>query len=278
MPQLQTEFLEAITKDCLPTATQVRKLIFQLRFYPENKELDHKEITKLLKEQLKEDVTIYISNELKEIIRALVKVFETQMIADDVNVEFLTASKPGEKGKPDKVYDWLWDKHYPRWSLEKQWQELVAKADKTDDWLQVEELTPIHRDFKKHLPPTINLDAEINLLVNWSGESCYFLLLNQGTSGNKFCLCPSRDFAPCYELSERQMSFPQQGAKSLSFDSKGKEHFLGIVMEKPLDLAWLRPNSQETVPALDVDRLNELLEKLEQQGNWQMFYKSFEVV
>jgi hypothetical protein len=281
MPQLQEEFLEAVMKDCLLAAPQVRKLIFQLRFNPENKDLKHKEIAALAKKQLAEAGTIYENNELKEIIRALVDTFEAQMIKDEdeVDVEFLKDTNPGKKGKWQLVYDWLWDKYYPRWSLEQQWQELVDKADKTDDWLQV---TPVTRDVR--LPaiyqPTIQRNSHICLLVKWNGENRYLLLLNQGTSGKKLCFCPSQHFAPSGELSQQGMSLPPTGAKakSILFEDVGKEHFLGIVMEKPLDLAWLRPNDQEPVPALDVGRLNELLEKLEQQGNWQLFYKSFEVV
>ncbi len=281
MLQLQEEFLEAITKDCLHTATPVRELIFQLRFNPENKECSNKEIAVMVKKQLKDAGTIYESNELKEIIRALVNKFEAQMIKDGVDVEYLKSNEPGQKGKWQLVYDWLWQKYFPRWSLEQQWQELVAKADKTDDWLQVKEVTSVERDWKKpQLPkPTIPLGAEINLIVNWRGESRYLLLLNQGTSGNKFCFCPSKYFAPSNQLFPQQMCLPQKEVKNpLYFEDVGKEHFLGIVMEQPLDLAWLRPNGEELVPTLDAGRLHELLEKLEQQGNWQMFYKSFEVV
>ncbi|MGB5959523.1 MAG: hypothetical protein WBG73_02595 [Coleofasciculaceae cyanobacterium] len=283
MLQLQEKFIEAITKDCLLAATQVRKLIFQLRFNPENKERSNKEIAVRVRKQLEDAGTIYESNELKEIIRALVNKFEDQMIKDEVNVEYLKSNEPGHKGKWQLVYDWLWQKYFPRWSLETQWQELVAKADKTDDWLQVEELTPIPVDRnvgRLKLPkPTISLNAYINLIVNWRGKSRYLLLLNQGTSGEKFCICPSKLFAPSNQLSQQEMRLPQDDVKHpLFFEDQGKEHFLGIVMEQPLELAWLRPNDQEDLPALDAGRLHELLEKLELQGNWQMFYKSFEVV
>jgi hypothetical protein len=52
MPQFQEEFIEAVMKDCLLAANQVRKLIFQLRFNPENKDLKHKEIAAMVKKQL----------------------------------------------------------------------------------------------------------------------------------------------------------------------------------------------------------------------------------
>ena len=170
MPQFQEEFIEAVMKDCLLAATSVRKLIFQLRFTPKKKALNHKEIAALAKKQLAEAGTIYENNELKEIIRALVDTFEAQMIKDNVNIELLRSNEPGKKGKWQLVYDWLWDKYYPNWLLEQQWQKLVDKADKTENWLQVKEVTPVERNFgRRQLPkPTIPLGIDINLIVNWS--------------------------------------------------------------------------------------------------------------
>ncbi len=279
MSQLQEEFLEALTKECLPSATSLRKLIFQLRFNPKNKELDHKEIATLVKGKLQQSVSKSIGTELKEIRRNLMQVFEPQMSDDGVDVEWLKSSNKGEKGKYPEFYDWLWNKYYPRWLLEQQWQKLVAKAETIEDWLQVT-VKQTERDVRiPKLPSaTIPLNKEVSLIVNWNGENRYLLLLYQGTSGNKYCFCPSKGFAPSGHLSEQKMHLPQKGASPLVFEDQGKEHFLGIVMEKPLDLAWLRPNNQDPLPSLDAGRLNELLEKLEQQENWQLFYKSFEVV
>lgn len=281
MSQFQEEFLEAVTKECLPSATSGRKLIFQLRFNPTQKELDHKEIATLVKAKLQQNVSQSIGTELKEILRNLMQVFESQMIEDGEDIEFLKSDERGKKGKWLRVYDWLWNKYYPRWLLEQQWQELVAKAETIEDWLQVT-VKQTERDVRMpKLPPaTIPLKKDVSLIVNWNGESRYLLLLNQGTSGNKYCFCPSKGFALSGELSQQKMYLPQIGAAapSIKFEETGKEHFLGIVMEKPLDLAWLRPNNQDPVPSLDAGRLHELLEKLELQENWQLFYKSFEVV
>lgn len=289
MSQIQEEFLEAIEKNVLlftnrtkQSAIKTDQLIFNLRFNPRFHASGEEPRTN---EQIYEEVnkqlpanSLPTGKNLQRILECLVNKFEAQMIEDEVNVEFLRSSEKQGGGKWQLVYDWLWQKYFPRWSLEKQWQELVAKADKTDDWLQAE---PVDRNVgRREIPkPTITLNAHINLIVNWRGKSRYLLLLNQGTSGEKFCFCPSQLFAPSNQLSQQKMYLPQDEIKHpLWFKDKGKEHFLGIVMEQPLDLVWLRPNNQEDLPALDAGRLNELLEKLEEQGNWQMFYKSFEVV
>jgi hypothetical protein len=285
MQQFEQNLLETLTRDSFGLSTPVRKLIFQLRFdpkfHPENgiEERQTKQLAKIVKERLNEDVSDRIGTELKWIVRTLASAFETQMINDGVDVELLRSEERGKKGKWLVLYDWLWQKYFPRWLLEQQWQELVAKADKVDDWLQVK---PVERSLRMPEPckSTVPLKTEVYLLVNLKWTNRYFLLLYQGTDGKNYCLCPSKGFAPSGELSEKEMYLPQMGAmtSSMVFEEVGKEHFIGIVMEKPLELLWLRPNDGEPVPALDANRLKELWENIEQQGNLQLFYKSFDVV
>lgn len=285
MKALREKFIASLARDCFATATPARKLIFQLRFdpkyHPENgiEGRNNQEIAKLVQKQLNEVVSNRIGTELQWSVKTLVSEFEPQMKQDEVDIEFLTAGNKGEKGKWLVVYDWLWQKHFPRWLLEQQWQELVAKAEKVDDWLQV---NPVERTLRMPEPrqSTVPLKTEVYLLVNLSWVNRYLLLLYQGTDGIKYCLCPSKGFAPSGELSDKEMYLPQTGAmeQAMCFQEVGKEHFLGIVLEQSLDLAWLRPNEGEPVPSLNANRLNELLEKLEQQGNSQLFYKSFNVV
>lgn len=286
MQQFEQNFLETLTRDFFGLSTPVRKLIFQLRFdpkfHPENgiEERQNKQLAKIVKERLNEDVSDRIGTELKCIVRTLASTFETQMINDGVDVELLRSEERGKKGKWLVLYDWLWQKYFPRWLLEQLWQKLVDKADKVDDWLHVEEIKD--RDLRVPEPrkSTIPLERDVYLLVNLKLANRYLLLLNQGTKGNKYCLCPSKGFAPSCELSDEKMYLPQIGAMapSISFEEVGKEHFLGIMMDKPLNLEWLRPNEGDPAPSLDAIRLKQLWEQLEQQGNWQMFYKSFDVV
>jgi|SRR5919199_1283093 hypothetical protein len=285
MQLLREKFLESLARDCFATATPARKLIFQLRFdpkyHPENgiEGRNNQEIAKLVQKQLQEDVSRRFGTDLQWIVKTLVSEFEPQMKQDGVDIEFLTAGNKGEKGKWNEAYNWLWQKHFPRWVLEQQWQELVAKAEKVDDWLQVKS---VKRTLRMPEPrqSTVPLKTEVYLLINLNWVNRYLLLLYQGTDGMKYCLCPSKGFAPSGELSDKEMYLPQVGAReaSMYFQEVGTEHFIGIVLEQSLDLAWLRPNEGEPVPCLNANRLNELLEKLEQQGNSQLFYKSFDVV
>jgi hypothetical protein len=284
MEALKEKLIASLARDYFATATPARKLIFQLRFdpkyHPENgiEGRNNQEIAKLVQKQLNEDVSHRIGTDLQWIVKTLVSEFEPQMKQDGVDIEFLTAGNKGEKGKWKEVYDWLWQKHFPRWVLEQQWQELVAKAEKVDDWLQVKSERTLRMPEPRQ--STVPMKTEVYLLVNLNWANRYLLLLYQGTNGMKYCLCPSKGFAPSGELSDKEMYLPQRGAMehSMYFQEVGTEHFLGIVLEQSLDLAWLRPNEGEPVPCLNANRLSELLEKLEQQGNSQLFYKSFDVV
>lgn len=285
MQSFQEKFLEEIIREYLSLATPARKLIFKLRFdpefHPENKikPCSNKEIASMVQKQLNEDVSGRIGTELKWIIRTLASNFESQMTNDEVDVELLRSEERGKHGKWQRVYDWLWQKHFPYWLLEHQWQELVAKANRVDDWLQV---TTVERNLWMPEPrqPTAPLQTDVYLRVNLNCENRYFLLLNQGTDGTRYCLCPSQGFAPSGGLFDKEMYLPQISAMvaSMKFQEPGKEHFLGIVVDKALDLQWLHPNDGEPVPKLNANRLNQLWETLEQQGDQQMFYKCFDVV
>jgi hypothetical protein len=68
-------------------------------------------------------------------------------------------------------------------------------------------------------------------------------------------------------------------ARQILFLKKlGKEEFLAIALEKPVNLPWLIPREEEALPEWNAERLKELFEQLEKQDNWQVFYQSFEVV
>ena len=45
-----------------------------------------------------------------------------------------------------------------------------------------------------------------------------------------------------------------------------------------MSLSWLTPREDEALPEWNYERMKELFEHLEPQGNGQVFYQSFEVV
>lgn len=284
MQPFQEEFLKATRKQYLSNAGLTDQELFLLRFNPKFHNINGTEPQ--TNDQIYDKVEKALNktrpngHSLQRIITALIDNFEKEMKDEGVDIVYLKYSEKGKHGKWKAVYNWLWQKHYPRWLLEKQWQQLVDQAHKTDDWLEVQKIS-VDRNFEviEAPQPTIPLKTKICLLVKWQGNRRYLLLLNQGTSGDKLCICPSKSLAPSYESVQKEMRIPHEDVENLlHFTAQGKEHFLGIVMEQPLDLAWFYPHNEEQVPNLDANRLNELVVKLEEQGNCEIFYKSFEVV
>ena len=123
---------------------------------------------------------------------------------------------------------------------------------------------------------------EINL-PNLEG---YFLLLHQGTYPGKeterYLFCPSKAIAPNSRLNEANKMMPQEGSmmfgKGLSFDSVGQEEFIGIVLDRPLNLNWMISSKSAPAPRWDEQKIKRLWFELQKQDNWLVFYQSVETV
>jgi len=111
------------------------------------------------------------------------------------------------------------------------------------------------------------LGSRICLAIE-SDRAGHLLLLDEGTSGKIYCLCPSV-FAPDTRLGAVRTYLPQQGSRYDAFEVSGKpgrEHLLAILTDEPLGLDWM-PNDP-TVPArvlspTDIDTLLARLRNLE---------------
>lgn len=96
----------------------------------------------------------------------------------------------------------------------------------------------------------------------------HLLLLNKGTSGNIYCLCPSR-FAPDTRLKIGCSYLPQAEPPLDAFvltGRVGREHLLAIVTEEPLGLEWMPTSSSSPARVLapiEIDALAERLQSLE---------------
>jgi len=109
----------------------------------------------------------------------------------------------------------------------------------------------------------------------------YLLLINQGVTGEKYGICPSRAYNPDGQLlSSIPMAVPNEKglAKFLRYNAVGDEYFLAIVTEKPLKLSWVRPDSKPNDIAIDEGRLYEIFKQVGQQPSCQVFYKTFQVI
>src|SRR6478672_677850 len=106
----------------------------------------------------------------------------------------------------------------------------------------------------------------------------YFLLINQGVSGRKYGLCPSRAYYPDGNLlgiSPIVLPHVKGLAKSLSYTTPGKEYFLAVVTEEPLSLSWFKPDSDPRDILINESRLSEIFQQVGEQKS-SVFYATFQ--
>ncbi len=110
----------------------------------------------------------------------------------------------------------------------------------------------------------------------------HLLLLDEGTSGALYCLCPSW-FAPETRLEVGLNHLPQQGARYDSFvvsGQPGREQLLAIVSDEPLGLDWMPrdPNvPARTLNRSDVDDLMSRVRDLE-GDHWIALSTYFDII
>ena len=183
---------------------------------------------------------------------------------------------------------------YPQAVQTKFWEFLRTKAKSRTNWLQflteAEKAALLGVNKGLILPPPpekirsrIPTNQSLWMIIDLDFASHQLLLFNSSQQG-QCLLCPSSAYAPNYIMEKSPILLPQKDAwageskEKFVFREAGKEEFLAIVLEKPLSLLWLTPSEKEALPEWNADRIKELFEQLEQQGDWQVFYQSFEVV
>lgn len=125
------------------------------------------------------------------------------------------------------------------------------------------------------------LGSRVCLAIESDREG-YLLLLDEGTTGKIYCLCPSW-FAPDTRLRPGRNYLPQAGSRYDSFvvtGKPGREHLLAVITDEPPGLDWMP--AEPKIPArvlnqADIDMLPALLRNLE--GNrWTALSTYFDVV
>ena len=281
------DFLQAKEKELFPEdergSKQREKLLFSLRFHPDNYQQQHRELAREIKKQLGEDCQNAIGTHIKNVLKTIVAKHQTQMEADGLDTKVLFNLKPGKHGAWKKVYQWLWKQEFPRWLTDWWWSKLQEKAESTTNWLK---FYPPNFDLKKLIVPLAKEEVKATITVNTPHQiqlalpypNCYLLLFNRGLN-TRYCLCPSQAFAPMNKLPREKIKLPQDGAMcpDIRFDAAGKEEFLAILVEKEVSLPWLIPSEANPAPEWNGEQLQQLWEFLQQQ-DWQVFYQIFEVV
>jgi TIR domain/Domain of unknown function (DUF4384) len=108
------------------------------------------------------------------------------------------------------------------------------------------------------------------------------LLLNEGTSGQIYCLCPSW-FAPDPRFKAGRSYLPRPGSTYQSFvvtGNPGREHLLAVLTDHPLGLDWMPRDPRIPARVLSRTDIDELLARLHgmEANQWMALSTYFDVM
>ncbi|MGK7878261.1 MAG: hypothetical protein AB4426_34645 [Xenococcaceae cyanobacterium] len=281
-------FMEEMSKLLYPQShSKIKKDCFEVLYNKENEGKSTGEFMNLLNQKERLNCTIHSDTRVTQlrtdVAKKIKQSFEPEMRADiGERVDLI----PGKKGRSEKgnaphevASHWLWDYKYPRWVVDRGLQSLIVGADKRSDWIDFKAIDShcALTGNRRPLPvqPTIELNTPSFMSIKLPNPWGYFLLLNRGFVQRLF-LCPSLDVAPTNQVDGEEMLMPQKdaGLENIFFNEIGKEEFIGIWVEKQLNLPWVQ---SESLPSCTPERINHLLSELS-GSQCQVFYKSFDVV
>jgi len=127
----------------------------------------------------------------------------------------------------------------------------------------------------------IRLGSYVFWAIEWESPG-YLLLLNHGSEGETYCLCPSW-FAPSTEIRPGITLFPAEEAHCEPFvltGIPGRESVLAVITDEPLGLHWMPP--EPSIPARVLDRhdlleLGDILRSL-RPDHWAVLATDFDVI
>jgi predicted nucleic acid-binding Zn-ribbon protein len=115
-----------------------------------------------------------------------------------------------------------------------------------------------------------------------SDSAGFLTFLDEGPSGNIYCLCPSA-FAPDAALPAGRSYLPQPGSSYDAFvvtGNPGREHLLAIITKQPLDLAWMPRSPNIPARLLNAEDIELLLSQLKRldSASWTAYSSYFDVM
>ncbi|MGD1702811.1 hypothetical protein [Dapis sp. BLCC M229] len=265
------------------------EVLFRLRFSRDNYELPNQTINQLMID--KSRLITDIQRRIRKCMKDLKEKYSQEILADigEENCQRLTDSEPGQKEIWKIAYKWLWNDKFLRWVETNFWSCLEKRAKNNLDWINLQDDTEMAMVERLNIPKVkakktlkVSVEKPYWVLIDLPEYEGYFLLLNQGVV-SRCIVCPSWAFALDYQL-EKIRLLPQKESLAyeeecrFTFNEIGKEKFVAIALEKPLNLAWLKPNEEEVAPDLTPERMQELWQELEKQNNWRVYSQQVEVV
>ncbi|WRH64910.1 MAG: hypothetical protein RSE13_12970 [Planktothrix sp. GU0601_MAG3] len=280
-------------KDDVNGSKGEKEWFFKLRFHPDNYNIDNQnnkekedDLLSLIKKQLG-----YCQNNIQrlqtEVIKNLIKIYEKELIDDQIDIEGLQNLTPGQKGTWKKVYAWLWEYQFPRWEVDQIWKRFQTQTGLQQNWIEFSPNGERGMVWKDPQPNSAKIpcDQPLQMKINLEYPNHYFLLFNRGFT-SRFLVCPSLAFAPTNKISESPMILPQMGSIAfnnqiaIEFNQPGIEEYLGIVSEFPLNLEALNQIKDQQFPSVKPELMLELWQQFEKQNKtrWHIFYQKFEVL
>ncbi len=195
------------------------------------------------------------------------------------------------KGKWKDARKWLRDAKFPEWlkqrhliplTCDQLWQQLWETATPTDKLKPVllESLSNLEMgeaEMTEEDSFSFRLNSRIRFEVNLDSAG-YLLLLEKGTSGKMWCLCPS-GFAPEPKHSGGWVILPQASSRHKYFKltgSPGQEEIVMVITKDVPRLDWL-PKLGEPLLQLREGHLTGLLEYLNLARDCQVLRMAYTV-
>ncbi|MEQ9357948.1 DUF4384 domain-containing protein [Coleofasciculus chthonoplastes] len=206
------------------------------------------------------------------------------------------------KGKWKIAKRYLREVLYPEWvkqrriiplTCEELWRELWGQAKPTNkmqpillnDKLQPVSLNPKRlsdlemgeAEIDETAPISIPLNSKIRLDINLE-QAGYLLLLEKGTSGKLWCLCPS-GFAPEWRHSGGRITLPLASSRHRYFKltgSTGWEEIVAVITRNLPELDWL-PKPGEPLLQLQEGHLTGLLDYVKDDRDSQLLRMAYQV-
>ena len=258
-------------------------LVFRERFREKNTD------------SLDKDIAVYLEAELIEgtsdganpatILRDHLKAICDKFEAEGCDFQGVT------KGRWKIAKRWLREVLYPEWlkqrhliplTCDQLWQQLWETATPTDKLKPVllESLSNLEMgeaEMTEEDSFSFRLNSRIRFEVNLDSTG-YLLLLEKGTSGKMWCLCPS-GFAPEPKHFGGWVSLPQASSRHKYFKltgSPGQEEMVAVITKEVPRLDWL-PKPGEPLLQLREGHLTGLLEYLNLARDCQVLRMTYRV-
>lgn len=288
----ETDFLEAMaTHFCF---TGKNRLVFVKRFREQYAEWNDKTLADdlevdLLEGTKKKEVDLLEGTKTKDaaiVLRDRLKTICHKL--EDEGCDFKrTTTGRWKIGKA-----WLRNELFPQWAktrglitetlltLEQLWQKLKGKSRKTDKMgpkLAPGISTLEMWESPSNYLPTVRLGSHIEIHIELETTG-HLILLEKGTSGKLWCLCPSF-FAPQSYLKPGKVVLPQENSRQKSFKVSGipgKEEIVAIIAPTDPPFPWL-PKPDQNPLLLQEIHLQELLEYFEGRPESSILYMDYAI-